>query len=120
MIIYTESVNVFQHQQFCYFDLLQNTWIFFVNRSIFLSFVLCLFLKVSISSFKFPMFLWARDNALVLVFFNPLAFGALLRDVLGNLTIRRCEFSSDSSNLPNHIHWLLHFEDYHFLPFCVF
>jgi hypothetical protein len=29
MIIYTESVNVFQHQQFCYFDLLQNTWIFF-------------------------------------------------------------------------------------------
>ena len=26
MIIYTESVNVFQHQQFCYFDLLQNTW----------------------------------------------------------------------------------------------
>ena len=47
--------------------------IFFVNRSIFLSFVLCLFLKVSISSFKFPMFLWARDNAFVLVFFNPLA-----------------------------------------------
>jgi hypothetical protein len=29
MIIYTESVNVFQHQQFCYFDLLQNTWTFF-------------------------------------------------------------------------------------------